>query len=124
MITRRREDFLASIVVNAYESGSINYWASTDNYQYQNHPDGKLSHAEFTITGDDGADMNTHYPRRVGMATIEHAMKTMRSGDVDVHIKVLADILAADALNDASEIDAMAADIIIQCALFGDVVFG
>ena len=124
MVTRSRErtGFLADIVVTAAEGG-VNNWALMRNYKWEQDADGNLTMASVEIlTRPKNPGLSVW--QKVSEETIEFGIERIKQPGFQVNRDILANILVADRENDASEIDAEAADCIIQAALFGELVYG
>jgi hypothetical protein len=116
--TEEREQFLSDVVTIALEGG-INYWADYRNYRNYQWGEGP--------TSVEIKDMECGMPspwRNISHASIERGIKAIASGKVRFSAEIMGWILAGSALDDAGEIDATAADCIIQAAMFGEIVYG
>jgi hypothetical protein len=125
--TAERTDFLASVLSTAVEGG-ISYWASAKPGTYKwgsengPHTFGDAHYASITIREDD--DGQTGPWRHVSEATIAQGIARVKRPDFRINTQLLGDILTGDRNNDAGEIDADGADVIVQAALFGKIVYG
>lgn len=127
------DEFLSDVFITALEGG-INYWAWVDEYQHS----GDTPHANI-MDGEDDAKPYTVTPHTVllGIAAIlsarapyynpnapDPAQRT-QCGDMKYLTKGLADTVRSAVIEqDAGEIDASAADCIVQAALFGEIRYG
>jgi hypothetical protein len=114
MLTEQRKEFLEDILVTAIEGG-IGYWSRTKFYKpseckaiIKEVGDDGSSIAEFTITED----------------VILKSLNKIINRETEMYDEFVKTVLYADKYNDASEIDAEIADVIIQIGLFGEVVYG
>lgn len=132
MRSAEREQFLSDIITGAVEGGT-GYWAQVSQYQYV--MDGEL-HVYTGHEIDGGAtratlheinDDETGY-KPDGLAvttdTIEAGIAKLAERQVQVNARMLDHILEANKENDATNIDADDADIIVQVALLGEIVYG
>ena len=117
-MTEERVDFLCSVLVTAVEGG-IGYWAEIKDYSWQEDENHNLIHAEVSVREDDSPAWS-----KVNLDTVEYGLERIASRALTIHSATLGVILVADRRNDASEIDADAADCIIQVALFGELRYG
>lgn len=127
-----RKEFLNDIFVAAIEGG-INYWASVSDYE---HLDLDTFGADVRDNEDD--DAPTY---RVDAAVIARGVSRISTAKAPFYepnkapytqcekVKYLSEYVAkivrdAGFENDASEIDADVADVVVQVGLFGEVVYG
>jgi hypothetical protein len=117
-ITRspERVSFLGDVIVTATEGGT-GYWAYASDYHWEDEDPSKNT---VTLTAMD--DPATE--RVVTIETIAHGLAKLRKGEGQVNSRIRAEILEADRANDAGDIDADGADVIVQIALFGELVYG
>ena len=114
-----RQDFLASVLVTAVEGG-INYWAIMTGYHWKQDENHNLTSAEVMVLPDeDGAEWH-----KVTVGKIARGIQPILSTDFAVREDILRSIAGANVTNDAGEIDSEAADVIVQAALFGKLVYG
>ena len=109
-----REQFLADIITCAVEGGGV--WARFSGYRWDGIPS-----AECRATLHDMEDGES-YPLTID--AVARGIGLIVRGDVGVNRTLRGAILYADRENDAGEIDADAADVIVQAGLLGDVVYG
>ena len=129
--TAERHDFLWGVFVTALEGG-INYWARV--WEYRPGYDIDPTPKEWSDYLDFNAliQCDTIDPRcpddegqyRVTIEVIEKGIKALKSGEAKVNSTILGWIVEGDNENDAGNIDADAADCIVQAGLFGEVVYG
>jgi hypothetical protein len=115
--SRRREQFLADIIVGAVEGGT-GYWAQVSGYHWSDDEP-----AETRATLHDMEDSATF------ALTIEDiarglAMIVDERGEFRLNDQLRSSIVLADRENDGGYIDADCADVIAQAACFGEVVYG
>lgn len=116
-----RAEFLHDILIGFVEDGCTNTWRSIDAWHYDE-ADPSQAWAVFIEDDDDlGADAPKH---RVTIETIARGLSALQAGDVHMGARMLGSILAADAENDAGDIDAYDADAIVQAGVFGNLVYG
>lgn len=141
--TAERAQFLADVLTTAVEGG-IGYWSRVTAYRWQapdlGYSDGRegtpeVADAEVTIleVEEEGAPEHT-----VTLDTIAKGLGLIRAAKHDpaasewyegTTIPFLGEstrraVVAADRANDAGEIDSSRADVILQVALFGKVIYG
>lgn len=113
--TDERATFLADIIIAAVEGGT-GYWASVSAYKWTLGPE--LTTA--TLHPEDEPD-TSHV---VTLDTIAHGIAVIRREEHLARVDIRTAILQADRYSDAGDIDADAADVIVQAALFGELVYG
>lgn len=134
-----RETFLAEIIVRAVEGG-YSTWAVFTRYRWYmpdlgaSNPAWPLRHApngggnaEVTLTEDaagDGNGLDTPQEFHVTVDSIARALRKIRAGESGIADSYRKRIVEADRENDAGEIDAYDADIVLQMATLGDVIYG
>lgn len=113
--TAERVQFLADVLTTAVEGGT-GYWAAIGGYKFE-----PASEAQAFFHIEDEPDRQ---PEFVGLDAIAKGIGRV----LDPEFKVRADIREQVALgsreNDAGEIDADGADVIVQAAIFGEIVYG
>jgi hypothetical protein len=131
--TAERETFLADIVTTAVEGG-MNYWAQTSGYRWYSLslPDGGGS-ADPSPAGGGNAYAKVHEfgdePKviKVHDLTIETVAKgigILKKPETEISPYLRRTLLGADTENDAGEVDAEGADVLVQLGLFGEIVYG
>lgn len=130
--TAEREEFLSDIITTAVEGGT-GYWAQVSQYQYV--MDGELhvytgpkiegggTRATLHELNDDETGYKDE-PLVVTIDTIAAGIGKIERRDVQVHSWFHERILKASRANDAGQIDADDADIIVQVALLGEIRYG
>lgn len=116
-ITRESAQFAADVITVAIEGG-VNYWAEIISFHYdETDPAG----ATTTIH-----DLHDHGPRfEITVPKVLDAVHRISTDPTSVGVGwPAAEIAAAWTNRDAAEIDADLADIIVQVAAFGKVIFG
>ncbi len=117
------DEFLMDVLTTAVESGhdSMWYWEDfcildVDRDVAEYHP---VKACKFIATVNDK-------PERWGVTidTVHKAIQDLLNGKGDVNDRILGYIRSAVKDHDAGDIDAEAADVIVQVAAFGEVVFG
>ena len=121
--TATRTQFLTDVLTTAVEGG-INYWAQVTSYTWNTEV---VADRGVTITDveDSGATV------RVTVASIATALGKFTRGTaeeaaalVGVHPSYVSQIRTANRENDGGEIDAEYADMIVQVAALGEVIYG
>jgi len=112
-----RASFLSDVASIAVQGG-INYWAdfAEEDVDYPWPQD-----IHFKVR--DAMDSKTEF-QAVTDETVENGINAMKNPEFSVRDDIRRSILFADVMHDAGEIDAEAADVIIQAGLFGEIVFG
>jgi hypothetical protein len=133
-----RAEFLSDIIVAAVEGGT-GYWAQVSQYQVASYSPVKADARVIVGTmhppiGTDTRavlhplkDDDSGYEREGQVVDIEKVATSVvkfNRGEVKVNLGLARVIWEASSENDAGMIDAEAADVIVQVALFGEVVFG
>lgn len=103
-------DFLRDVLITATEGG-IGYWARVTRRNIRT--------IEAVIIGD-----FTGEELRLQDDDLQAAIRKVCRGEVEIRRDLWRDIVCAVGDDDASEIDAEAADAIVQIALFGEIVYG
>lgn len=117
----RRQDFLCNIVVTAIEGG-IGYWADHKNYQWRSE-NGLLVEA----TADVLEDMETAQDpgwQKLDSKVIERGINLIKHKVVGDMMDRRRAIVMAELDNDASDIDSVDADCIVQAGLLGAIKYG
>lgn len=121
------DTFLDDVRVIATEGG-INYWSTTLQYTHRE-PDGRtvvlptdvdnpLDAATRTVVVDGTTGL------LVDRATVLRGLTALLDGTAPVGTYLLDMVRAGVRTNDAGEIDADAADVIVQAGLFGTIIYG
>jgi len=116
-----RTQFLADVLVSIVEDGGYNGWRRIKAGTYQYDPPAE-ARAEIFCIGDGRPEEYSDHD--VTLETVAQGIAKLQSGDIQVNSELLGWILAGNAKNDGGDIDAEAADIILQAALFGELVYG
>lgn len=130
----KRQEFLTDILITAVEGG-VNYWAQAGGYRYSGPAkdrgvtlyidDIDESDVLLDVIHDENPDDPEQVVTRVTLADIEEGIRRiLYEDDFKASGQLLVAVLEPSANNDAGEIDAEIADIIIQAAVFGELVFG
>jgi hypothetical protein len=69
-------------------------------------------------TGETGA------PVTIDVATIAKGFRRLQNGECSVHMSYRKTIVGSLAAKDAGDIDVVCADLVVQAALFDDIVYG
>jgi hypothetical protein len=111
------QQFLSDVIVTAVEGG-INYWSEIKSYKIR---DGV---AECQVRIDprvDNSDNNWHILSPSG---IKSGILKINRGNTELCKDYRKQIAGAWATKDAGDIDAPLADVIVQVALYGEIIFG
>lgn len=116
-----REQFLADVLVSIVEDGGYNGWRRVrrDTYHYEPAAEARVS---LLCIGDGREEEFSEH--EVTIETVAAGIAKLQSGNIRINSELLGWILAGAAKNDAGDIDAEAADCILQAALFGELVYG
>ena len=105
--------FLSDIIVTAVEGGT-NYWAQVSNYSHAD----ENTHATFHDMED-----GQRYP--ITPTDVQEAIEQIIGGDTSgIHPVIVNKIAVAVRENEAGDVDADLADLIVQVACFTEVVYG
>jgi len=126
-----RQEFLSDVITTAFEGG-IGYWAQAGEYKWWSPTlDGGTAEHLYGQPNAYGViwDGDSELWYTIDVDKVASAIKRIVDRDVpdsEVHLaEGYRDLVRiADAENDAGEIDADAADWIVQVACFGEVVYG
>jgi hypothetical protein len=120
--------FLSDILVTAVEGG-INYWARVAEPVFAPHPDNRHNRLLVAVKVTD-VDGGRDFQRLdLTLKEIHQGIASLFDVNSDTAYAARPDIvesvrLAVETGQDAGEIDAEGADVIVQVALFGEVVYG
>lgn len=112
--SREREQFLADVITGAVEGGT-GYWAQVSGYHWS---DDEPATTRVTLHDMDDGKV---YP--VTIDTVEQGIERIKDPAFEIG-SLRGVILAADVTLDAGEIDADAADAIVQAGVLGEIVYG
>jgi hypothetical protein len=130
--TAEREEFLADVITAAVEGGT-GYWAQVSQYQYVMDGDIKVYCGEKVEGGGTRATLHEMNDDETGYKSDELVVTTdtiaagiakLADRQVQLNVRILDHILEANRENDATNIDADDADIIVQVALLGEIIYG
>jgi hypothetical protein len=125
-----RERFLADVIVTAVEGG-IGYWSQVSDYRWWSDLIGghnatavfETSVIVYPLLDDESGYSVNGVP--VGIDSIARAIERIKSDrSIRLSDAYLARILIADRDNDAGNLDSDDADVIVQVAVLGDVIYG
>ena len=118
-----REQFLADIITTAVEGG-INYWAAVSSYHWSFE---EPATTKVTVHEMDDDEMDyKEVGVRVDIGCIAGAISKIIDRNVELHLheSYRQSIAEASSANDTGELDSIFADIIVQVAVLGDVIYG
>lgn len=135
-----RIEFLTDILITAVEGG-IGYWSQADEYRAAPErpaaergvtlyiPAHEVDAADYRLPVGHGlieswGDEIPACTVRVDLDAIAAGVGLITRGEAGVHSDYIGDIFAASLHNDSGDIDATAADLIVQAAIFGRVIYG
>lgn len=115
------KEFTASVVTTAVESGQsgIGYWARVRAYDWEGDDRTEAVISDWKIAGREHMMVLDHDTIVTGLKRV-----TDPDADVGVHQSYRFDILGAVTFDDAALIDAELADMIVQTAVLGKVIYG
>lgn len=116
-----REKFLADVLVGIVEDGGYNSWRQIMGGTYRYEPPGE-AFATIVVIGDGRPE--EHAMHDVSPDVIARGLGRLQSGEVECNSELLGWILRANDKNDATNIDAEAADVVLQAAIFGELIYG
>lgn len=111
-----RLEFLKDILITAVEGG-CDYWAFNRGYD----PDNGV--VEFLEDEHDPRAADAPW-QKVDVDMIARGLAKIKQPGFKINKQTLGWIMTGDVNNDAGDIDADAADCIVQAALFGELVYG
>lgn len=138
-----RTQFLADVLTTAVEGG-IGYWSTSSNYRWDLRANpasdigvtlaveaDAVDREDYRLTVTDGepvwswgGTMCEMFEVRVTLDNIATGLGIVMRGEAGVAPDYVGRISTASRLNDCGEIDALDADIVVQAAVFGSVIFG
>lgn len=120
--TRIRQEFYADIIVCAVEGG-INYWAFTDEYDYLPEKARVLVASKDNIVAL-GASEEGIWKEVTPDVLAQGFSKVRNDASLKINKGLRRTLLTAYDECDAGDIDAEGADVLVQIALFGEIVYG
>lgn len=123
-----RTEFLAYVLSAAFEGG-IGYWSVADDIERSgDYPDGDWNYAAMTLFEHDGDNApgdcelaeGICQGHRVTLDTVAHGVSLYVKSDY----RLAPAVRQASRENDAGDIDADLADVIVQLGIFGEIVYG
>ena len=124
MPSEERIEFLSDCVITAVEGGT-GYWAEVRNYKWSRDEEtGQMMGATVELRSEIPRTSDPEPWFMVNLETIERGIIRLKDKNFKINPNLLGLILAAERNDDASDIDAEAADCIVQAALFGELVYG
>lgn len=107
-----RIEFLKDVIVIAIESGATKHWARRRDYDYRK---GYVKIKKNDSTHEDWQVVN--------IQVIDQGLTRIRDPDFDIFGEYRSNILWADLANDASHLEGITANIIVQAALFNEILY-
>lgn len=122
MTTRSEEraEFLWDVATAALEGG-IGYWSMVHAYKWVDLPASERYAVIEEIFGDDNEAPGHH---RIDIEVVAVGIKRIVTGVVGVRSDLKALITEGDGENEAGMLDSDAGDVILQAAIFNEVVYG
>ncbi len=118
------DEIAAGILTTAAEGG-IGYWADYEVTRFEDGPHkGWVKEIHTFTDAEEGGAFDNAKRSKVNEAGIYMAIKRILDGDVEIASYNKEAIINAIMEKDAGCIDADAADVLVQVALFGEIVFG
>ena len=114
-----RVHFLACVLVTAVEGG-VNYWAEVREYRVVEGEDRLFVSVSVEIRDAEGEGEW----QAVTLDTVEKGIAKIKTREIRLNREIVAEVLLGDRDPKYADIDATAADCIIQAGLFGDIVYG
>lgn len=109
------DQFAADVICTAVEGG-INYWAVVLKW------DGEGS--ALVEDHDKKTGPEVAWPVTINKDLIQKGIDLLSEGKITLNTDTLGSILVGATMDDAGDVDAEAADAIVQAAIFGDIVYG
>lgn len=127
-LSRERKEFLHCIFTTALEGG-IGYWSQAATYRWSMAGDSNVDDLDgfIAIIGefDESTGKYRHdKPLTINRAVIQKGLARLADKDFKVRDDIRKTALAGSAMNDAGDIDAEIADVIVQAGLFGEIIYG
>ncbi|MCF3941525.1 hypothetical protein [Gordonia tangerina] len=110
--TDARTSFLTDIYTCALEGG-IGYWSTCTEYRW--------STTQRAVIEEIDNDDREHV---ITLDTVARGLNAITTGRIRLHEKLRRHITAASRANDAGDIDAGDADLIVQAGIFGEITYG
>ena len=110
-----REEFVKDVLTTAIECDGCGYWGRWGNVTR----DAKGNVTSFTVVRE-----STKNRLDVTPATVEAGIHALKQKGFAVRDDIRRNVLFADVMNDATDIDVEVADVIVQAGLFGEIVYG
>lgn len=126
------DELCASILCTALEGGT-GYWAAADKIERRDVPaerrayEGEFEYVSVELSDTEAQDEDDEPafpPQVVDYAAIRRGLQRVIAGEVKVRRDLVAACQASVTGGDGGDIDADAADVIVQAAMFGELVFG
>ena len=130
-----RTEFLGDIIVTAVEGGT-GYWAQVSQYQYDEtlldpkgvrvivgERQGDATQATLHELNDDESGYRDE-GLELTLDAVARGIGRIKSGEIGVNSRLRKEILIGDRENDAGNIDADGADVIVQAGLLGEIRYG
>jgi hypothetical protein len=114
----KRESFLTDVIVGVAEDFGCNSWRRVNAYGRT----GGNPFVDIIIVGDDG--FVTEVPLHFDITAVRKGLKLVASRDFKVNRELRHIIAWCDRHNDARQLDAESTDVVLQAALFGEIVYG
>lgn len=118
-----RDQFLVDVLICAVEDYSLNQWRQIEAYKLsaiEADPNSDEAHVIIIEIGDGDLD----FEHKFNITTIAKGISEIVNGEVIVHPDITDTVIHADATNEAGDIDAEIADVILQVGLFKEVRYG
>jgi hypothetical protein len=121
MATRSAErvDFLAGVLTTAVEGG-IGYWSMAEGYTWEQDEHGMMTEARVQLHPIEGE----FKPVNVTIDTIAKGIGLVSRPDFKVRDDIRRWVIEGSRTNDGGNVDSNCADVIVQAALFGEIVYG
>lgn len=102
--------------------GGVNYWAK--GRRFERLPNLEYVSCEIAELADEGSEPVKPGYHRVGPEALTRGFQLALTPGIQLNSAIRAAIASAVAEDDGGQIDASAADVIVQLAIFGDIVYG
>lgn len=115
------EQFLADVIITACEGG-INYWANIVTYDHPENP--AFTKAEIIdpeVRDDEEDPRDGHFT--INLDAICEGIKVALDPETKLSTRFKNELYGAVREQDAGDIDADLADIIVQCAIYKEVLY-
>lgn len=117
--SKERESFLGDIVIGFVEDFGSNGWRQIKGGTYKWDDDNPAGNTAVFIDRENDDKEHT-----VDIEVVARGLRCIRDRQVAINEQMRKNIVEADRENDAGQIDAYDADMIVQAGVFGELIYG